>query len=130
MAHYNKIIIIKKYWLYFTKLMKYWFVYKKSDLSYKSYTSYLSKVFNIQRKDDGKRWFTRSCSQQHWRHFTRPTSSHFIHFNATNSDVKSFRCTDFLLPLQSGHGNRRNPPQTLQVVRTLELCNKNNTRNI
>lgn len=59
--------------------------------------------------------------QQHARHFTRPTSSHFIHFNATNSDVKSFRCTDFLLPLQSGHGSKRYPPQTLHVVRTLEL---------
>lgn len=54
-------------------------------------------------------------------HRTRPTSSQFMHLRATNSVVKSFLWTDFLLPLQTGHGRRRYPPQALQVVQASGL---------
>ena len=41
-----------------------------------------------------------------------------------NCSVKSFRCMDFLLPSQIGHGNIRNPPHLPQTVVTVKLCNQ------
>lgn len=61
--------------------------------------------------------------QEQASHLTRPTSSQFIHFKATNSAVKWFRCTLFLDPLQILQGRRRNPPQTWHVVHASGLWN-------
>ena len=60
---------------------------------------------------------------QHLSHLTSPQSSQTVHLRAMNCSVKSFRCIDFLLPSQIGHGNIRNPPHLPQTVVTVKLWN-------
>lgn len=63
--------------------------------------------------------------QEHASHRTRPTSSQFMHFRATNSAVKWFLCRLFLDPLQMRHGSRRKPPQIWHVLHASGLWNAN-----
>lgn len=68
--------------------------------------------------------------QEQASHLTNPTSSQFMHFNATNSAVKWFLWRLFLDPLQILQGSSRNPPQTWQVLQASGLWEQKNKSQI